>query len=85
MLAGEERNVGGHLQDIKSFRSFQLVPCTDKTFFQLPRKQDQRERRGKSIVKNSFLTSNHCLVTEKGMEKSLSIGPEKTLGFNRIL
>lgn len=44
MLAGEERDVGGHLQDIKSFRSFQLVICTDKTLCQLARKQDKREK-----------------------------------------
>lgn len=44
VLAGEERDVGGHLRDIKSCRSFQLVPCTDKTLFQLARKQDKREK-----------------------------------------
>lgn len=44
VLAGEERDVGGHLQDIKSFRSLQLVPCTDKTLFQLARKQDKRKK-----------------------------------------
>ena len=44
VLAGEEGDVEGHLQDIKSFRSLQLVPCTDKTLFQLARKQDKREK-----------------------------------------
>lgn len=44
VLAGEERDVGGHLQDIKSFRNFQMVPCTDKTLFQLARKQDKRKK-----------------------------------------
>ena len=44
VLVGEEKDVGGHLQDIKSFRSFQLVPCTDKTLFQLARKQDKKEK-----------------------------------------
>lgn len=44
VLAGEEGDVGGHLQDIKSFRSLHLVPCTDKTLFQLARKQDKREK-----------------------------------------
>lgn len=62
MFAGEERDVGGHLQDIKSFRSFQWVPCTDKTLFQLARKQDERKG-GKFIVKNSFLTSFQSLLS----------------------
>lgn len=48
ILAREEGDVGGHLQDIKSFRSFQLVPCTDKTLLQLARKQDKREK-GKNL------------------------------------